>query len=133
MVGRWANHHPGFLAEFNQRRLDRRRVVAEEVRAIDRLALANVRTAIEAGDTAASFVWLRHISPRVSTEEPIGPTTPEEVSEAQARAQAAEVLDDLINMRLADRTAECFGVPSPFVPACPPLAFHERFRGQNQC
>lgn len=118
-VSRWDNHHPGFIAERNQRRLDRRRAFADEVRAIDDLALANVRKAVEEGDTAASLVWLRHISPRIATEEPIGPTTAEEVIDAKARARAAEVLDDFINMRVADQTAESFGVPSPDRQAIP--------------
>lgn len=118
-VSRWDNHHPGFIAERNQRRLDRRRAFADEVRAIDDLALANVRKAVEEGDTAASLVWLRHISPRIAAEEPIGPTTAEEVIAAKARVRAAEVLDDFINMRLADQTADSFGVPSPDRQAIP--------------
>lgn len=119
VVSRWANHHPGFIAELNQRRLDRRRALATEVRAIDRLAIANVRAAIEAGDTAASFAWLRHISPRAATEEPIGPTTPEKVIEAQAKDRAAEVLGDFIDMKSADRVAGILGVPSPDRQAIP--------------
>lgn len=58
-VSRWANHHPAFRAELNQRRLDRARKGQERVDEITASALEAIKAAVESGDQAAALQWVK--------------------------------------------------------------------------
>ncbi len=58
-VSRWANHHPAFRAELNQRRIDRARRHQESLDGITTAALEVIKSAIEEGDQAIALQWVK--------------------------------------------------------------------------
>jgi hypothetical protein len=58
-VTRWVNHHPAFIAELHQLRLEAARDAAALVVETTRRALRVVSDAVEEGNLDAAFRWLR--------------------------------------------------------------------------
>lgn len=83
-VSKWRNHHPGFRAELNTRRLDLNHERADRIRDLDAQALATVANAIEEGDTAAALAWVKARQLHTVNVDAVGSIDAEAIIDKQA-------------------------------------------------
>ena len=99
-VTRWVNHHPAFIAELHQLRLEAARDAEALVAETTRRALRLVSNAVEEGNLDAAFRWLR-LGTLTSVARP--PTGPADSREVVERVRAT--MPDCLSTMMAERDA----------------------------
>jgi hypothetical protein len=88
-VTRWVNHHPAFVAQMNQAKLDVANQAVVKIGRLTDLALDVVHAALEEGDRGVALKWLNLVPPVPKPEYP-DPTDPRDVIErVRARMPSA--------------------------------------------
>jgi len=98
----WKREDAECIAGLNSERIERRRHLVHELKALDSKAIVNVRQAIEEGDLKTSLVLLTKIG--VMEPQPIGTTDPENIT--SDRERTAVDLAGKRNQHQADEPAQ---------------------------
>ena len=96
-ISNWVNHHPGFIAELNRKRLEILSQRDDQIRKMDALALTHLMNQFEAGDDSAIQMWIKARGlAKVDTSE-IGITDSEAVVQIQVERRAHVIQEEYNN------------------------------------